>query len=111
VAHSEQTEATPYTHHTLNDEQATKISLTAPLLTRAVAPVQTKNNEYEVEKINGVYLNRGELCYTVHCGWKVERKLYPASDFKNSPDKLREFHNADPANLGRNMSRISRSFA
>jgi hypothetical protein len=26
--------------------------------------------------------------------------LYPASDFKNSPGKLREFRNADPASPG-----------
>jgi hypothetical protein len=26
--------------------------------------------------------------------------LYPASDFKNSPGKLREFHNAEPASPG-----------
>jgi hypothetical protein len=59
-------------------------------------PGADKNDEYEVEQITGVYLDRGKLWYTVHwTGWKVDQSLYPASDFKNSPGKLREFHNAN----------------
>jgi hypothetical protein len=60
-----------------------------------------ENNEYEVEQITGVYLYCGKLWYTVEwTGWKVDQRLYPASDFKNSPGKLREFHKVDPASPG-----------
>ena len=41
-----------------------------------------------------------ELQYRVQwLGYKTDRKWYYASGFKNSPRKLREFHNANPVGL------------
>jgi hypothetical protein len=64
-------------------------------------PGADENDEYEVKHITGVCLYRGKLWYTVHwTGWKVDQTFYPASNFKNSPGKLRQFHKANPAKPG-----------
>jgi hypothetical protein len=53
--------------------------------------------EYEVERILAVRLLEGELEYQVHwVGYKADPAWYSASNFKNSPLKLREFHKANP---------------
>jgi hypothetical protein len=60
-----------------------------------------ENEEYEVEMILKVRCYCDELQYRVQwLGYKTDRKWYYASGFKNSPRKLREFHNANPVGLG-----------
>jgi hypothetical protein len=67
-----------------------------------------KDEEYEVENILNARLSRGKLQYCVKwLGYKDDQTWYDASNFKNSPYKLRDFHLADttrpgpPKRLGR----------
>ena len=60
-----------------------------------------ETEEYEVEMILQVRCYCNELQYRVQwLGFKTDRQWYFASGFKNSPRKLREFHNANPVGLG-----------
>jgi hypothetical protein len=60
-----------------------------------------EDGEYEVEKILGVRLYRGELQYRVKwLGYKTDWTWYHAYGFKNSPRLLREFHDANAASPG-----------
>jgi len=57
--------------------------------------------EYEVERILAVRLRRGNLQYRVRwLGYEADPEWYNASNFKNSPHKLREFHEANPTKPG-----------
>ncbi|KAK7177780.1 hypothetical protein PSPO01_16172 [Paraphaeosphaeria sporulosa] len=68
------------------------------LLNRASASDST---EYEVERILAVCLRRGNLKYQVQwVGYEADPEWYNASNFKNSPLKLRGFHEANPAAPG-----------
>jgi hypothetical protein len=61
-------------------------------------PIQiTENKEWEVEKILAVKKDRNALKYRVSwVGYDEDPEWYPASDFKYSPHKLRDFHLAHP---------------
>ncbi|ELR03440.1 hypothetical protein GMDG_08909, partial [Pseudogymnoascus destructans 20631-21] len=49
--------------------------------------------EWEVEKILAVRIRRKRLQYQVSwVGYDPDPEWYPASNFKNSPYKIREFH-------------------
>ncbi|ELR09893.1 hypothetical protein GMDG_04371 [Pseudogymnoascus destructans 20631-21] len=53
--------------------------------------------EWEVEKILAVRLHRKQLQYRVSwVGYDPDPEWYPASNFMNSPHKLREFHKEYP---------------
>lgn len=57
--------------------------------------------EYEVERILAIRLSRGNLKYQVQwVGYEADPRWYSASNFKNSPRKLREFHEANPTEPG-----------
>jgi hypothetical protein len=65
-----------------------------------------EDDEYEVEQILEVRVYRGKLQYRAKwCEYNADLTWYDASNFKNSPHKLREFHSANstrpgpPANL------------
>lgn len=58
----------------------------------------TEDAEYEVQDIIAVKSARGSLKYRAQwVGCDDDPEWYPASDFKYSPLKLREFHLANPA--------------
>ncbi|KAF9729839.1 hypothetical protein PMIN01_11772 [Paraphaeosphaeria minitans] len=57
--------------------------------------------EYEVERILKSGLSRGNLKYQAQwVGYEADPRWYSASNFKNSPRKLREFHKANPTEPG-----------
>ena len=61
----------------------------------------SEDTEYEVERILAVRLRHGNLQYRVlWAAYEVDSNWYNASNFKNSPRKLREFHKADPTKPG-----------
>jgi len=67
-----------------------------------------EDGEYEVEQILEARVYRRKLQYRVKwLGYKDDQTWYDASNFKNSPYKLRDFHLADstrpgpPKRLGR----------
>ncbi|KAK7178377.1 hypothetical protein PSPO01_15578 [Paraphaeosphaeria sporulosa] len=73
----------------------------------------SENIEYEVERILAVRLRRGNLMYQVQwVGYEADPEWYSASNFKNSPLKLREFHKANPTVPGppRRLSHWERCF-
>jgi hypothetical protein len=56
-----------------------------------------EDTEYEVERILAVRVRRGSLKYQVQwVGYEADPEWYNAFNFKNSPLKLREFHEANP---------------
>jgi transposase InsO family protein len=58
----------------------------------------TEDEEWEVEHLLAVQLQHGQLEYRVQwLGFDADLDWYPASNFKYSPDKLREFHLANPS--------------
>lgn len=61
-----------------------------------------EDTEYEVEQVLAVRLHYGTLQYRVlWVGYKAaDSNWYKASNFKNSPRKLREFHEAKPTKPG-----------
>lgn len=60
-----------------------------------------EDDEYEVEKILDARVNRRKLQYRVKWfGYEEDMEWYVASNFKNSPHKLREFHTANPTRPG-----------
>lgn len=61
-------------------------------------PIQvTKDQEWEVEDILAVKKDRNRLKYRASwVGFDEDPEWYPASDFKYSPHKLRDFHLAHP---------------
>jgi transposase InsO family protein len=61
------------------------------------APIQiTSDVEWEVQQILAVKLSRGMLLYRVDwVGYDEDLEWYPASNFKYSPHKLRDFHAAN----------------
>jgi hypothetical protein len=60
-----------------------------------------EDDEHEVEQILGARVCRRNLRYCVQwCGYKADRKWYPASNFKNSPYKLFDFHRANLTHPG-----------
>jgi transposase InsO family protein len=65
-------------------------------------PLQvTEDEEWEVEHLLAVRLLHGKLEYRAQwLGFDVDLDWYPASNFKYAPDKLREFHLANPARDG-----------
>jgi hypothetical protein len=62
----------------------------------------SEDAEYEVDQILAARLCYGNLKYRVQwAGYKAaDLKWYNASNFKNSPRKLREFHEAKPTKPG-----------
>jgi transposase InsO family protein len=57
----------------------------------------TEDQEWEVEEILAVKKTRGRLKYRASwVGYDEDPEWYPASDFKYSPHKLRDFHLAHP---------------
>jgi hypothetical protein len=53
--------------------------------------------EWEVEKVIAVGLIRGKLFYRVEwTGHDTDLNWYPAQNFKNSPEKIRDFHHEYP---------------
>ena len=65
-------------------------------------PIQvTEDEEWEVEHLLAVRLQRGRLEYRAQwLGFDIDLEWYPASNFKYSPNKLREFHLANPTRDG-----------
>lgn len=60
-----------------------------------------EDSEYEIEQILRTRLLHGKLQYRADwVGYAVDPKWYDASSFKNSPHKLREFHQANPSRPG-----------
>jgi hypothetical protein len=60
-----------------------------------------EDNEYEVEEILDACVNRRKLQYRVKwLGYEDDLEWYDASNFKNSPYKLRGFHMANPLRPG-----------
>jgi hypothetical protein len=60
-----------------------------------------EDDEYEVEEILDACVNRRKLQYRVKwLGYKDDPQWYNASNFKNSPHKLRSFHTASPTRPG-----------
>jgi ''chromo'' (CHRromatin Organisation MOdifier) domain. len=54
-----------------------------------------------VEEILTSRLHYGKLQYQVDWrGWDPDQTWYPASNFKGAPKKLREYHEAYPAQAG-----------
>jgi hypothetical protein len=71
------------------------------------------DTEYEVKRIRANRLHLGNLQYQVQwVGYKTDPEWYNASNFKNSPLKLREFHEANPTVPGppRRLSRWERCY-
>jgi hypothetical protein len=63
--------------------------------------VAEEDDEYEVEQILEARIYRRKLQYRVKwLGYEDDPAWYDASNFKNSPRKLREFHSANPTRLG-----------
>lgn len=61
----------------------------------------SENTEYEVDQILAVRLHHGNLQYRVQwAGYEADSTWHNASNFKNSPRKLREFHEANPTKPG-----------
>ena len=60
-----------------------------------------KDDEYKVEEILDAGVNRRKLQYRVKwLRYKDDLQWYDASNFKNSPHKLRSFHTASPTRPG-----------
>ena len=61
-------------------------------------PIQvTEDKEWEVEDILAMRKDRNRLKYRASwVGFDEDPEWYPASDFKYSPHKLREFHLVHP---------------
>jgi hypothetical protein len=60
-----------------------------------------EDDEYEVEQILEARVYRRKLQYRVKwLGYEDDPAWYDASNFKNSPRKLREFHTANPIRPG-----------
>lgn len=59
------------------------------------------DDEYEVEKILNARVHRRKLQYRVKwLGYEEDPEWYDASNFKNSPHRLRDFHAANPLHPG-----------
>ena len=57
--------------------------------------------EWEVEEILAVRSRRGKLQYRVKwVGYDEDPEWYPASNLKNAPHKLRDYHFANPTKPG-----------
>ncbi|KAF9733718.1 hypothetical protein PMIN01_08061 [Paraphaeosphaeria minitans] len=57
----------------------------------------SKDTEYEVERILAVRIHRSKLQHRVKwLDYKADPHWYTASNFKNSPHKLRAFHEVNP---------------
>lgn len=57
--------------------------------------------EWEVDKIIGSRIHRGRLQYLVEWnGWDPDNTWYDAQNFKNSPARLRLYHEENPDKLG-----------
>ncbi|KAI1828762.1 hypothetical protein DTO006G1_9961 [Penicillium roqueforti] len=65
-------------------------------------PVQIgETDEWEVEKILDVRTHYRKLQYRVQwLGHDLDLQWYPVSNFRNAPDKIKEFHEAYPAKPG-----------
>ena len=62
---------------------------------------ETEDDEYEVEKIVNVRLRGKTLQYRAKwLGYEEDLTWYDASNFKNSPHRLRDFHAANPSEPG-----------
>jgi hypothetical protein len=60
-----------------------------------------EDDEYEVEKILNARVHRRKLQYRVKwLGYEEDPEWYDASNFKNSPHRLRGFHAANPLHPG-----------
>ena len=58
-------------------------------------------NEWEVEEVLAVRQRRGKLQYRVKwLGWDEDPEWYPASNIKNAPHKIRDYHIANPTQPG-----------
>ena len=63
--------------------------------------VPDEDDEYEVEQILEARIYRRKLQYRVKwLGYEDDPVWYDASNFKNSPRKLNEFHTVNPTRLG-----------
>ena len=57
--------------------------------------------EWEVEEVLAVREHRGKLQYRVKwLGWDDDPEWYPASNLKNAPHKVRDYHLANPTRPG-----------
>lgn len=57
--------------------------------------------EWEVEQLLASRVYYGKLQYQVRWkGWAADPEWYPAADFKNSPEALKQFHDANPDKSG-----------
>ena len=65
-------------------------------------PIQVEGeNEWEVEKVLAVRQRRDKLQYRIQwLGFDEDPDWYPASNIKNAPHKLRDFHTAHPDRPG-----------
>jgi len=55
------------------------------------------DNEWEVQEIVAIKLTRGKLSYKAKwSGTDEDPEFYPASDFKYSPQLIKNFHLANP---------------
>jgi hypothetical protein len=76
----------------------------APLCSQSetAPPIEPgKDDEYEVEQILEARVYHRRLLYRVKwLGYKDDPEWYDASNFKNSPHKLRDFHTANPTRPG-----------
>lgn len=60
-----------------------------------------EDDEYEVEEILEARIYRRKLQYRVKwLGYEDDPEWYGASNFKNSPHKLRDFYTANPTRPG-----------
>jgi len=57
--------------------------------------------EWEVERIISSRISRGTLEYQVEWnGWDPDETWYPASNFKNAPLRVRDYHEKNPSEAG-----------
>jgi len=58
-------------------------------------------DEWEIEEVLAVRKRRGKLQYRVKwLGWDDDPEWYPASNLKNAPHKIRDYHTANPTQAG-----------
>lgn len=66
-----------------------------------VNPDVPDEEEWEVDEILSSRISRHKLQYKVAWkGWDPDDNWYPASDFKNAPVKLKEYHERNPTQAG-----------
>lgn len=87
-------------HPVFSPERLLRVS-EEPLVGQELTPAEevniTGDQEYEVQETLAVRQRHKKLSYRVRwVGYDVDQEWYPASDFKYSPHRLRDFHHAYP---------------